>query len=58
VAALLGGLLLGVVGAVLAIPAAATIQVAIREYRAYRREMPAMSVEPSMAVEADVEPAH
>ena len=37
VAALFGGTLLGVVGALVAIPAAAAIQIAIREWLAYRR---------------------
>jgi predicted PurR-regulated permease PerM len=37
IAALFGGTLLGVLGALLAIPAAATIQVAVREYADYRR---------------------
>lgn len=36
-AALIGGTLLGVLGALLAIPSAATIQIAVREYRDYRR---------------------
>jgi predicted PurR-regulated permease PerM len=36
-AALIGGTLLGVLGALLAIPAAATIQIAVREYLDYRR---------------------
>jgi predicted PurR-regulated permease PerM len=38
VAALFGGALLGVVGALLAIPTAAAIQIAVREWLAYRRE--------------------
>jgi predicted PurR-regulated permease PerM len=38
VAALFGGALLGVVGALLAIPAAAAIQIAVREWLEYRRE--------------------
>jgi len=38
VAVLFGSTLFGVVGAILAIPAAASIQIAIREYRDYRRE--------------------
>jgi predicted PurR-regulated permease PerM len=38
VAALFGGALLGVIGALLAIPMAAAIQIAVREYLAYRRE--------------------
>jgi predicted PurR-regulated permease PerM len=38
VAALFGGALLGVVGALLAIPTAAAVQIAVREFVAYRRE--------------------
>jgi predicted PurR-regulated permease PerM len=38
VAALFGGALLGVIGALLAIPTAAAIQIAVREYIEYRRE--------------------
>jgi predicted PurR-regulated permease PerM len=38
VAALFGGALLGVIGALLAIPSAAAIQIAVREWLAYRRE--------------------
>src|SRR3954447_9374223 len=37
VAALFGGTLLGVVGALIAIPVAAAIQIAVREYTAFRR---------------------
>jgi predicted PurR-regulated permease PerM len=37
VAALFGGALLGVIGALLAIPTAAAIQIALREYMEYRR---------------------
>jgi predicted PurR-regulated permease PerM len=37
VAAIFGGTLLGVIGALLAIPTAAVIQIAIREYIDYRR---------------------
>jgi predicted PurR-regulated permease PerM len=37
IAAIFGGTLLGVVGALLAIPSAAAIQIAIREYMDYRR---------------------
>ena len=37
IAALIGGTLLGVLGALLAIPGAATIQIAAREYTDYRR---------------------
>jgi predicted PurR-regulated permease PerM len=39
VAVLFGSTLFGVLGAILAIPAAATIQIAIQEFRAYRREV-------------------
>ena len=39
VAVLFGATLFGIVGAILAIPAAASIQIAIREYIAYRREL-------------------
>jgi predicted PurR-regulated permease PerM len=42
VAALFGAALLGVIGAILAIPTAATVQVAVREYLAYRDEMRAL----------------
>jgi predicted PurR-regulated permease PerM len=38
VAVLFGGTLLGIVGALLAIPAAATLQIALREWWAWRRE--------------------
>jgi predicted PurR-regulated permease PerM len=38
VAALFGGALLGVIGALLAIPTAAAIQIAVREFLEYRRE--------------------
>jgi predicted PurR-regulated permease PerM len=38
VAAIFGGTLVGVVGALLAIPTAAAIQIAVREYLEYRRE--------------------
>jgi predicted PurR-regulated permease PerM len=37
IAALFGGTLLGVIGALLAIPSAAAIQIAVREYLEYRR---------------------
>ena len=43
IAALVGGTLLGVLGALLAIPAAATIQITVREYLAFRREQAAAS---------------
>jgi predicted PurR-regulated permease PerM len=38
IAALVGGTLLGVLGALLAIPTAASIQICVREYLAFRRE--------------------
>jgi predicted PurR-regulated permease PerM len=38
VAAIFGGTLLGIVGALLSIPTAAAIQIAVREYMDYRRE--------------------
>jgi predicted PurR-regulated permease PerM len=40
IAALVGGTLLGVIGALLAIPGAATIQIAAREYLEYKGLMP------------------
>jgi predicted PurR-regulated permease PerM len=39
VAVLFGGTLFGIIGALLAIPAAASIQIAIREWMLYRREV-------------------
>jgi predicted PurR-regulated permease PerM len=39
VAVLFGGTLFGVIGALLAIPTAASIQIAVHEYREYRREL-------------------
>jgi predicted PurR-regulated permease PerM len=41
IAALFGGTLLGIVGALLAIPSAAALQIAMREYWEYRRAYPA-----------------
>jgi predicted PurR-regulated permease PerM len=43
VAALFGGALLGVIGALLAIPTAAGIQIAVREFLEYRRESAALT---------------
>ena len=43
IAALFGGTLLGVVGALVAIPVAAAMQIGIREYLSYRREHPEVS---------------
>ena len=39
VAVLFGSTLFGILGAILAIPAAASIQIAVTEYREYRREV-------------------
>lgn len=47
VAAIFGGTLLGVIGALVAIPVAAAMQIGIREFLEYRREHP---VEPEPAV--------
>jgi predicted PurR-regulated permease PerM len=55
IAVLFGSTLFGVLGAVLAIPTAATIQIAVQEYRAYRREVEAAEQEaggPTPAPEA------
>ena len=53
VAVLFGATLFGIMGAILAIPTAASIQIAIREYIAYRREVggdaPAEPMNPSPA---------
>jgi predicted PurR-regulated permease PerM len=46
VAVLFGGTLFGIIGALLAIPAAASIQIAIREWMAYRREVVMPADEP------------
>jgi predicted PurR-regulated permease PerM len=45
VAVLFGSTLFGVLGAILAIPAAATIQISLHEYREYRREVAAAEQE-------------
>ncbi len=45
VAVLFGSTLFGILGAILAIPAAASIQIAIHEYREYRRELEAAEEE-------------
>jgi AI-2E family transporter len=44
VAALFGGTLFGIVGALLAIPGAAAIQIALREHLVYRREFHAAAM--------------
>ncbi len=46
IAALFGGTLFGVIGALIAIPIAAAIQIGIREYLEYRREHPVGESEP------------
>ena len=46
VAVLFGSTLFGIVGALLAIPAAASIQIAVREWREYRREGLSETTEP------------
>lgn len=43
IAALFGGTLMGVVGALVAIPVAAAIQIGVREYLSYRRQHPQVS---------------
>jgi predicted PurR-regulated permease PerM len=45
VAVLFGSTLFGILGAILAIPTAATIQIALHEYREYRRELQAAEQE-------------
>jgi predicted PurR-regulated permease PerM len=55
VAVLFGSTLFGILGALLAIPAAATIQISVHEYREYRRELMAAEEEaggPTPAPEA------
>jgi predicted PurR-regulated permease PerM len=55
VAVLFGSTLFGILGAILAIPAAASIQIAVQEYREYRREIEAAEQEaggPTPAPEA------
>jgi predicted PurR-regulated permease PerM len=55
VAVLFGSTLFGILGAILAIPAAASIQIAVHEYREYRREVEAAEQEaggPTPAPEA------
>jgi predicted PurR-regulated permease PerM len=55
VAVLFGSTLFGVLGAILAIPTAASIQIAVEEYRQYRREVAAADQEaggPTPAPEA------
>lgn len=49
VAVLFGSTLFGVVGALLAIPFAASIQIAVQEWRAFRRELPPTGSSPVQA---------
>lgn len=56
VAAIFGGTLAGIIGALLAIPTAAALQIAVREFLAYRREFgplrsPSPGTDPSPAAE-------
>jgi predicted PurR-regulated permease PerM len=59
VAAIFGGTLYGIIGALLAIPSAAVIQISVREYLAYRRtqeledSLPAGAVGPAPPAEPD-----
>ena len=57
VAALFGAALLGVLGALLAIPAAAVIQIGLREYLGYRRELSAPPTAPGDPAPAPDPPA-
>ena len=52
-----GGTLLGVVGALLAIPTAAAIQIAVREYLEYKREYGNPFVSPDPAIGSGPAPA-
>ena len=58
IAALFGGTLLGVIGALLAIPTAAAIQIAVREYLAYKREYGNPFVSPEPATGSGPAPAN
>jgi predicted PurR-regulated permease PerM len=49
VAVLFGATLLGVIGALVALPVAASLQIAVREWMAYRREMGAVAATPPPA---------
>jgi predicted PurR-regulated permease PerM len=57
VAVLFGSALFGVLGAILAIPAAASLQIIWREYRDYRRETLAMPIDGPSATAPVVRPA-
>ena len=56
IAVLFGSALFGVLGALLAIPAAATIQISIREYRQYRRLTRVAAPAPNAPASAIVQP--
>jgi predicted PurR-regulated permease PerM len=56
VAVLFGSSLFGVVGALLAIPTAASIQIGLHEWVAYRREVEAEDEEPPSEPPSQVEP--
>jgi predicted PurR-regulated permease PerM len=57
VAVLFGSTLFGIAGALLAIPAAASIQIGIREYWQYRKEIQRLHQDPPVAPEGGAEPA-
>ena len=48
VAVLFGSTLFGIPGALMAIPAAATIQIGLHEYREYRKEIQSLHNDPPM----------
>jgi predicted PurR-regulated permease PerM len=53
VAVLIGGSLLGILGALLSIPIAATVQIVVKELWQYRQErLPADDVQPAVAPES------
>jgi predicted PurR-regulated permease PerM len=56
VAAIFGGTLYGVIGALLAIPSAAVIQISVREYLAYRRLEQSEDAPPETAVAPEPSP--
>jgi predicted PurR-regulated permease PerM len=57
VAVLFGATLFGIVGAILAIPAAASIQIAVREYLHYRSEIEAPASDPAVEAPTATQPA-
>jgi predicted PurR-regulated permease PerM len=56
IAVLFGSTLFGILGALLAIPAAATIQISVREYRAYRRLVRAEELGASVLIDTQDPP--